>query len=542
MRDGLARTGLVIAIVVALAATVAGVWQGITASQLRSEVAGLSSEVTTLRSDVTDLQTELTAVEEQGGAGGDLEGLLDGLLGGGGGGGGGDAGGADGDGDGAGGAGGGELGDLLEGLLGGDLGKVGGLAEALGGGGPDLPGLDSFDPTACPPPTSLEVDRVDATTLEEQVEEVTAAVATIRDLPAADVDYEVLDGGEVAAEVDRILADEYPPEDADADQRTLTLLGAIAPGTDLVEVQRSLLTGQIAGFYDTDTKELVVRDEDGALEGEGLSALAHELTHALGDASLGLDIDDIESADAAAARSALVEGDASLAQLHFGLLATDPLSLLQGADPEAQAEAQAALDGAPPFVADQLAYPYTYGLGFVCGEYAEGGWDAVDALYDGGPVTTAEILFPERLGAPVAEPAAPAAPGQGWSEVRSDALGAFDLLALAAAPGGDRDAALDEPLERAAAWDGGSYVLWSRGDESAMGAAFADTGDGIELCSTLEEYYTAAFPDAEVTADNGAAMVARGADQSAVLRCEGDEVRLGIAPDVETAQRVATAG
>lgn len=534
MSDAVARVGLGIVLVVALVAVGLAGWQAVA---LRGDVRALSDELAGLRIELGDVRAETRALGERADAleespvGGDLGSLLDGLLGGSGD----DAGGDD--------AGAGGLGDLLEGLLGGGLGDAGGLADALGGAGLDLPGVGAFDPTACPPSGSADVERVTATTLDGQVEEVTAAVAAIRGLPAEEVEYEVLDGDEVGAEIERILAEEYPASEADADARTLTLLGGLEPDTDLLQVQRDLLTGQVAGFYDTDTRELVVRDEDGALDAEGISALAHELTHALGDAALGLDVDEPSSADAAAARSALVEGDAVLTQLHFGLTAVNPLSALQGGDPAAAAEAQAALDDAPPFVSEQLIYPYTYGLGFVCGAFGDGGWDAVDALYDDGPTTTAEILFPERLGAPVAAPPAPPAPGTGWREARTDVLGAFDLLALMAAPGGDRSAALDRPLQRAAAWGGSTSVLWTRGEESTLGVALNDTGEGVGLCATLAEHYEAAFPDAEVRRDpDGDGIVAEGREQSAVLACEGDAVRLGIGPDVATARRVAAAG
>jgi hypothetical protein len=71
----------------------------------------------------------------------------------------------------------------------------------------------------------------------------------------------------------------------------------------------------------------------------------------------------------------------------------------------------------------------------------------------------------------------------------------------------------------------------------------SDTGEGVGLCTTLAEYYEAAFPDAEVRRDpDGNELVAEGRDQSAVLACEGDAVRLGIGPDVATARRVAAAG
>ena len=122
------------------------------------------------------------------------------------------------------------------------------------------------------------------------------------------------------------------------------------------------------------------------------------------------------------------------------------------------------LDSAPHFISRQLRFPYQEGMTFVCSQFLNGGWDAVDELYSNPPVSTVEILFPDRVGqAPVAlpEPAAPAAP---WIEARRDTFGAAELMFLFEAPGNDEDRALADPLGAAAVWAGGEYRLYVDGD------------------------------------------------------------------------------
>lgn len=50
----------------------------------------------------------------------------------------------------------------------------------------------------------------------------------------------------------------------------------------------------------------------------------------------------------------------------------------------------------PPFFRQQLAFPYAEGARFVLWAYQAKGWSGVDALYDNPPLSTAELLHPEK--------------------------------------------------------------------------------------------------------------------------------------------------
>lgn len=333
---------------------------------------------------------------------------------------------------------------------------------------------------------------------------------------------------------------DYPKAEADRDARALSALGAVPPGTDLEREVTDLLEAQVVGFYDTETKELVVRAEDveDGLDAVERLTLVHELEHALADQALDLpDLDDPAPGeeDATSAALAVVEGDASLATEMFaarGLTAAEQLSLLS-AETGARGLAEA-----PYHLARSLLFPYAEGKEFVCGLFAEGGWEAVDAAYADPPTTTAQVLFPDRYRR-AEEAAAPSPPGElpaAWEPAYPVAFGAADLLFLFEAPGGDPARALDDPLDRAAAWAGGTVHVWERGSETATALLLVEREGEPSLCRSVAAWYRAAFPESEVGPAEGAVMSADGPDQDAVLRCAGEEVRLGTGPDPTAAE------
>ena len=87
------------------------------------------------------------------------------------------------------------------------------------------------------------------------------------------------------------------------------------------------------------------------------------------------------------------------------------------------------------------------------------------------------------------------------------------------------------------AWAGGEVALFTDGERSALGLALVDDGDTGVLCSAVEEWYQAAF-QTDAT-ESGGTTVLDGGGQVGVLRCDGPDVRLGIAPDEATATALA---
>lgn len=355
---------------------------------------------------------------------------------------------------------------------------------------------------------------------------------------------EFLDDTQLAERLRSEVTEEYSADDAELDARMLAALGAVPAEIDLIGLQTDLLTSQVAGFYDPETGELVVR---GAAGDDGLTAiaqstLAHELQHVLADQTLDLPIDtteDTSQGDAALAALALVEGDATLTQQQFtitGLNLTEQLAL--NSDPSAR-DAQRQLDDVPHYLAQSLQFPYLAGLQFVCDRYLDGGWAAVDAVYDALPTTSAEIMDPQRYGTAPVDPRDPGELEGDWRRGRTTTLGAADLLWLFEAPGDDTGRALDNARDRALAWTGGELAVWTSGDDTAVGVALTQSADG-PLCDAVTTWYEQAFPDStDAPTRRDERMIRESAQQTAVVTCTGDEVRLGIGPDLATARTLA---
>lgn len=416
----------------------------------------------------------------------------------------------------------------LDGLGGADgeagLGELSDLLEGLTGGGPG-------GATTQGPPAS------------EQVERISREVERIRGLRFAEpVDTTFLPPQQVASRAAALNLEEYTPEMADDEERLLGALGAVPAGTDLRATITDLLKSQVAGFYVPETDEMVVPGSpDQPLAANDRITLAHELEHALADQRLALEelVDTApEDPDAAIGRLSLVEGDATMTMQRYALSSVSVFEQLGMLADPGLAAGQRALDAAPAYLSQQLFFPYTAGLGFVCQLYLDGGWAAVDAAYDRPPTTSAQVLFPERYldGEPAVAVRAPAGPGAGWTQEWAGTFGAAQLLWLLEAPGGDTERAVPDSRERVAGWAGGRAVVYASGERTATGLAFVQRG-GADLCGTVQQWYTAAFGGArDAGAGSGERFALDGPEQDAVLACTGDDVRLGIAPDIATAR------
>lgn len=410
--------------------------------------------------------------------------------------------------------------------------------------GTDLLAAPTPTPTPTDPAPTPDAPPADTEALDSQVREIAETVERMREMAFEEVpDPRFLDDEEIAVRVDELL-EEYTDEEADLDRRLLTALGAMDRDEDLRALYRDALSEQVAGLYDPETGDLIVVATP---DGESLGPLArltlvHELGHALLDQVIGLpdtDDDEIEGEeDATLASQAVVEGDATLIMLLYAqqeLTSEEQFELLE--EQQDAATELGALDDLPHYLRRQLMFPYEEGLAFVAEIQQREGWDAVNAAFEDPPATTIDVLDPERFRTQrtVAEvPQEPQEPGAGWQHATTRSLGAADLLFLFEAPGGDETSALDAPKELAMLWRGGEVALWTDGDATTVGLTLTGE-DG--LCDAVGTWYERAFPDATVEQGDGTSYTAE--RQDAHLECTGDEVRLGVAPDLETARTVA---
>jgi hypothetical protein len=271
--------------------------------------------------------------------------------------------------------------------------------------------------------------------------------------------------------------------DVDVNGRVLERLGLVPSDTDHgTLLARTYLTAPAAASYDpaqgTSSGRLSVPDFIPLPEQR--VALTHQIAHALADRHFGLrkflklgpqgerGLD----GDAARARLAVVEGDATLSALELD----DPHEHFLG--PREMTALAARLLGATAatepvgWFHELAAFTHVDGWLFVAGIRARGPWSALDALWTDPPTSTEQVLHPEKYEAceaPIAvdESALPELPGFG-RPIASDVAGELVVrswLALALP--------LEIAARAAAGWGGDRAGIYSAPAGAAPDAGVA---------------------------------------------------------------------
>ena len=327
-------------------------------------------------------------------------------------------------------------------------------------------------PTASPsadPPVSASPSASASAAGDALYDEIEQQVAQLRELaPTAPVEREVIDEVRLREMLTAQYDEDSPPEYVAANERLYKALGLLPQDASLRQLSLDLLSGPagVAGFYDDDEKKMYLVSRTGEIGPSEEITYAHEFTHALQDQhnTVFKDQKDVlDKSDWFLARQAVYEGDASLLMSYWAIqnLTPEELAKATTADPAQQA----AIDSMPPILSETLLYPYTTGAFFVQGAQMTGGWPSVDAMYDRMPVSTEQILHPEKYAANEApvEVELPddlaATLGDGWTVPLFDTFGELQMgiwlrntgveagaaNAAAAGWGGDRLAVVNGP-------------------------------------------------------------------------------------------------
>ena len=298
----------------------------------------------------------------------------------------------------------------------------------------------------------------------------------------------------------RKLGEGEPVDEADVEVQVgvLRALGLLRGDDDLGEAS-ALDADSVAGFYDTETKELVVRGA--RLTPFVRQVLVHELTHALDDQHFGLDRDLVDE-EAALAFEALVEGDALLVEARY--LASLPPAEREQAEAEENVTfgAGGRFDGVPDFVLELAEFPYRDGPEFVDAVLDAGGRARLDAAFRTPPTTSAEVLHPTRyLTGRGRRPAPPVVAGGRILDEGPLGELVLRLVLLTAVP--EREAA-----RAAAGWAGDRYVAWTADRRTCVRASVVlDTpAEAAELSASLRRW-AAEHPGGAVEAAGPAAVV-----------------------------------
>ncbi|SNT18447.1 hypothetical protein SAMN05421770_10513 [Granulicella rosea] len=250
----------------------------------------------------------------------------------------------------------------------------------------------------------------------------------------------------------------------------------------------SLLTEQVAGFYDEKTKTVNLLDYVAADEQKPV--LAHELTHALQDQKVGLEkwsaspvqgsknvgednrrlqVDELETA-----RQAVTEGQAMVVFIDYTLrtsgktLADMPEMGAKMRDMAADTSGSPVMARAPLLLQRSLTFPYSDGLNFEQQLLLKGGKDmAFAGALDRPPGSSFEIIHPSAYIAKVPVPVLPLPDVHGlldadWAPYDMGVMGELDVQIMTELFGGRQMAVALSPQ-----WAGGIYYAAQKRSASA---------------------------------------------------------------------------
>jgi len=363
------------------------------------------------------------------------------------------------------------------------------------------------DPSACPP---LDAD------IRSQLTEIDSQVTQLRGLlPSNSVSRSLLTSDQLRERVLQDFLGDYTQEDALQEVRLLSLFGLLEPGIDLWQIYADLLSEQIAGFYDTENDDMTVICGSGFGGVERLT-YAHEYAHVLQDQIFDIQDGLLYNNDACAddgercsAVQALIEGDATLLQEQW--LRTfagdedlsDLLEFLTAFE-------MPVFDGAPTYIQSELTFPYFWGLHFVRSLYLEGGWAAVDAAYQNPPLSSEQILHPERY--PKDAPVDLVAPDSAdeinseWEKPVHDVLGEWVTLMLL-----NEYLPQDQASVAAEGWGGDLLLFFDQEEDSGEALALITQWDTMrdahEFSAAFQDYGLARFGDPENSSTTSATWI-----------------------------------
>ena len=301
------------------------------------------------------------------------------------------------------------------------------------------------------------------------------------------------------------IDEDMTPEEFRANELAMKVFGLLPRNYNLKETLAQVYAEEVAAFYDPKTKTMHLIEEPKTAakkapsflerlfgkksefdKDENKTVIAHELTHALADQHY--DLDAMQEAvkkndDRSLALDALIEGEATLAmfgvgmddwngddiirlpaermEFTFNLLA--PFMPVMGAGK--------ALRDAPPIISESMIFPYFRGMVFCAKVANAGGWAAIDDVYRNPPLSTEQILHPEKYRVkpdlPMTIDLGTLKPGDGWKEVGRNVLGEMQMAVMLKKHGGKT---------AAAGWDGDGYAVFE-GPNDKLGLVWLSTWD-----------------------------------------------------------------
>lgn len=350
----------------------------------------------------------------------------------------------------------------------------------------------------------------DADLLFHQMNSVLQFVSDDTKLPIEhEVKHKLVGRDEVQKDTEERMKNDKDTKRLEKAEIVLKKFGLVPRDFDLKTFLVGLLKEQVAGFYNTRDKTMYLLNW--IPPEQQLEIMAHELTHALQDQTVGLDKWLRGSSDVAAdkadseakkkddpddpnlqirqdeeetARQAVAEGQGMIVMMDY-LLKDSGRTAIQRPD-IVESMKEGMTDGgnfpvfkkAPRYLQESLAFPYTYGLDFVENVLIKGGKkQAYGGVLENPPVDTREIMEPKaylsgEVQQPLLLPSLKHELGDGYDSYDSGSIGEFDVMVLLKQFAGESTSDKLYPE-----WRGGGYWAFKMKGAAEKGnaAAFSPT-------------------------------------------------------------------
>lgn len=235
----------------------------------------------------------------------------------------------------------------------------------------------------------------------------------------------------------------YTQEELEARAKLLEKLGLIDDAQQYARDALDMTGESVAGYYTPEEKKIYICDEDLGPVWPGLpsTTVLHEQVHALQDEYHDLTaIHDKLTAvnqDIALAAQGIIEGEATVLMWDAYLRASGEKS--EKFDIRsfamdmmfAQSKHFKTEEGRPAVFMEDMMFPYVWGGKFIQHIVDTKGWSAVDSLYEDMPVSSEQIMHPEKYyiardnPREVILPDLSAAFGPDWRKIDSNTFGEF---------------------------------------------------------------------------------------------------------------------
>ncbi len=306
------------------------------------------------------------------------------------------------------------------------------------------------------------------TNLDTVIEEIALDVSAIRGLEFnTEFQCETKTKDELRKYLKKLIKEEIPAGKLMAEQKAMIKFGLIPEDMHLESFLLELYTEEIEGFYDWRTKTLYLID--GSPEGQLRPVISHELTHTLQDQYVGIEnlptSREKEDDDRIMATQALLEGDAISVMIDYTLKPSGKdATMLQDIGPLIEdfttAMGGKLMTSAPAYIRRNMLFPYTYGPAFVQQLRQSGGWDQVNSSLKQPPMSTEQVLHPEKYLEEIDLPTSITLPqlsvelGEGWAYLGKGTLGEFSINILL------KEFLETAPETIAMGWDGDLYQVY----------------------------------------------------------------------------------